>query len=118
MTDSVGPQRVQIARTLTDVQQRLADALALDIAHNQPPDPSTVPVVMLNWDMQGGIIRVAHALQSELDVHVCYLRVCDVQLSFAEMMQRAAMAHAQRPDLKALGEVMAGQARRRIVGRE
>jgi hypothetical protein len=118
MKDAIGPVRVTVPEEQPEVVRRLNDALALDIATNNPPRLHRVPVVLCNWDFRSGILRIAHALHSELDTHIVYMRIGDLQQTLAEVMRVSAVNWVTRDELlKKLGAVMAGQAAR-IVGPE
>jgi hypothetical protein len=105
--DRVGAPRVQ-APELNEHQRRLADALALAMATNHPPKLATMPAVMVNWDFSAGILTIAHCKAAELEVHLVYLRICDIQTTFGQMMDVAAQTKARTDKyLRDAGEVMA-----------
>jgi hypothetical protein len=108
--DHVGTPRAHLDQGLNEHQQRLAGALAFAMHGNHPPQPHTVPAVMVNWDFTRGLLTIAHCFASELEVHIVYLRISDVQSTFAQMMDLAAQQRAASdPYLKQLGDVMAGR---------
>lgn len=92
-----------------EVIKRLAAAIELDVMANRVPSLHTVPAVLLRWDFTTGILRVAFAFNSELDVHLCYLRICDLQLTFGQFLEAAAKQTARDAKLNAIGEVMGGR---------
>lgn len=113
--DRVGPARVTVATGLNEHQQRLQAALELAAATNHPPKLHTMPAVMVRWDFQAGILTIAHCLASELEVHLVYLRIPDIQTTFGQMMDVAAQTRAKDKYLAAAGEVMAGRHAPRLL---
>lgn len=114
--DKVGAPGYRVAQGLNEHQLRLADALALCRQTNHPPRLDTIPAVMVNWDMDRGILTIAHCKAAELETHIVYLRVADIQTTFGQMMDAAGQARAERdPYLKAVGDVMAGRPVTRLV---
>lgn len=113
--DKVGPARVTTPG-LNEHQKRIADALALAMAANHPPKLHTMPATMVNWDFKTGILTIAHCLASELEVHFVYLRICDLQTTFGQMMDVAGQTRAQSDKyLNAVGEVLAGRRSPRLL---
>jgi hypothetical protein len=98
------------------VIQRIARALDDDCRRYPFPAPHCVPAVLLRWEFMNGILRIGSAKVTDVEPHICYLRIGDIQLTFAQMMMQAAgQSVATTPRLQEIGEVMGGKPPRKLV---
>lgn len=103
-------------RDQPEVIRRIAARLEAESKLGPYPPLYRVPAVCLRWDFVNGLLRVGSALQSDLEVHIAYLRIADVQLTFAQTLVAAAVQSANATDeLRRIGEVMGGKTPTKLV---
>jgi hypothetical protein len=102
--------------TQPEVIRRIMKAINADVATNQFPAPHTVPALLMQWDVGRGIIRLGFCKHAELEPHIAYLRICDLQVTLAQLeLQAARHAAMSNPKLYELGEVIGGKPPRRML---